>query len=512
LILAEQKEKAKSQSVMSLDLSTAMRRLSNLLARAMAKLASGRTVTLDISRTGIRIMETRGRTVRSWADLPFEPEETEQLNGGGEAALGAKIKQLMDSSGIKAKNVIASIGGEYTVSRLIPMANLPPAPTLEESVNEIAQELMPVSTEALYLYWQLIGRTDGNQDVFILGVPRGLMDDKIRALKGVGIQPRAVELKSMALARAINRAQALILNVEPSSLDIIMAVKGVPEIMFSQAWHQGGMNSEDMAEYLATNLEITVDFYNSHHVDAPFDMTNPLYITGQLSIEPELMEKLRVRLGFDVEELSPPLELPDFLPVSQYAVNIGLALRQEISFSDNDGEGGFFPLDVNLLPQAYRPWRPTTKQLFYAGILASAITLIFPLTEIAGEEMSKTASLELRNETLENQLQLKMMEIQRREPLQKAIGEYQSIVGRSGSYSDDIGVIIAEADKLGVEVGAITHGGGEISISCSAGDYLSFRAYLAALAESGRFTTPIPPPEGYPYTRSGHIKLTTSGQ
>ena len=182
-------------------------------------------------------------------------------------------------------------------------------------------------------------------------------------------------------------------------------------------------------------------------------------------------------------------------------------MRKVMSSTNGNNGGGFYPLDLNLLPPSYLPWRPKARQVFYSGILLSAIAVVFPMTEIVGEEMTKTASLELRNETLETQLQLKMMEIQRRDPLQKAISEYQTIIAREVSFSDDIGVIIAEAEKLGIEVSTISHGGTEISFNCVAEDYLSFRTYLVALAESGRFTTPIPPPEGYPYTESGTIIL-----
>jgi hypothetical protein len=507
--LAEQKEKAKSQSVMALDLGTVSRKLRKSLERALGRLTSNKVVTLDISQTGARIMETRGGVVRNWADVSFTPEETEQIAGGGENILGTKVRQLLDSSGIKAKNVTVSISGMYTVSRLIPVANLPPEQTLDESVNEIAQDIMPVPTESLYLFWQAMGSTEGERQVFILGVPRDVMDGNIRALKSAGISPRVVEFKTMALARAVNKGQALILNIESTSFDIIMVVKGVPVIMFSQPWRRDNMSSADAVEHLATNLEITIDFYNSHHLDEPFDMTNPYYVTGQVSVEPELMEQLRTRLGFDFEELKPPLEYPALFPASHYAVNIGLSIRREMSLRDGGGEGGFFPLDLNLLPPAYLPWRPTSKQLFYTGILISAVTLVFPLVEITDEETRKTVALELKNDTLEGQLQLKMMEIQRREPLQKAINEYQTIIAREGSFSEDIELIINEAERLDVEVGSIAHRKASITITCAAEDYVTFREYLTALEMSGRFTTPIPPPEGYPYTTSGTIQLKT---
>lgn len=510
--MAGQKEEAKSQGVMALDLGTAVRKLLKALERTLARLVSGAVVTLDISQTGIRIMETRGGVVRKWADALFEPEEAEHTAPGGEPALGAMVRQLMVSSGIKAKSVIASISGMYTVSRIIPMTSLPPAPTLEEAVNEVAREIMPVPTEHLYFFWQTVSSNEGERQVFAVGVPRDVMDEKVRALKIAGISPQVVELKAMALARAVSKEQALILNIEPTNFDIIMVVKGVPEIMHSLAWQQNSMSIEDAAEYLATKLEMTVDFYNSHHLDSSFDTTNPLYITGHMSAEAELIEKMQAKLGFNIEQLTPQLECPVFLPVSQYAANIGLAMRKEMPRISSDGGVGFLPLDMNLLPQAYRPWRPTATQLYAAVVLIAAIALIFPLFQVTTESMGQTAVLQSQSDILNNQLMLKKMEIERREPLQRAIGEYNSVVTREGSFHEDITVIMKEAEKLDVEVSHIVHKGSEMDVSCDAKDYLSFRAYLTALEESGRFATPIPPPEGYPYTTGGTITIRTQIQ
>ncbi len=507
--MAEQRKEAKSQSVLALDLGTAIRKLSKALQRVLARLVSGNVVTIDISQTGVRIMETRGGVVRSWADASFKPEEVETAAPIGGHALGTMVRQLMNSSGIKAKSVVVSISGMYTVSRLVQVSSLPPALTLDESVNDIASTIMPVPADDLYFFWQTVSPSEGEQQVFITGVPRYIMDDQIKALKTVGINPQIVELKSMALARVVNKEQALIFNIEPTNYDIIIVVKGVPEVVHSLAWQRENMSLEDAAEHLATNLEMTVDFYNSNHLDMPFDTTNPLYITGEMSVEPEMMEKLQDRLGFNIEQLTPPLECPAFLPISQYAVNIGLAMRKEIPMLDSNGGTGIFPLDMNLLPQAYLPWRPTANHIYAAVILIAAITLTFPLMEATAEVMGKTIALEQRSAVLDNQLALMKVEIERREPLQKAVSEYNTIVTREGSFSEDIRVIMKEAEKLDVAVSAISHGGNEITISCAAEDFQPFRDYLLALEESGRFATPIAPPEGYPYTTSGIIKLKT---
>ena len=507
--MAEERPGAESKSVLKLDLNTAISQFLKALSRVWARLLSGGVVTLDISRTHIRLMEARGGVVRRWADISYDPREIEPETVEGERALGAMVKQLMASSGIKASKVVASIDGLYTVSRIVPVANLPSTPTLEESVNDMAREVIPVSMESIYFSWQSISTGEDEPQVFAVGVPRGAIDSKIRALKHAGITPNVLELKTIALSRAVNRERAIILNIEPDSLDIVIVMQGVPEIMHSLAWQYDDLSGEDAVEYLATNLEMTVDFYNAHHVKLPFDVDNPLFITGQLSAEPDLVERLQERLAYKIEQLLPPLTCPPFLPVAQYAANIGLAQRAESALLGSSGqETGMMSFDMNLLPDAYKPWHPTAQQVYSAVVLVLAVALTFPLIQVTTEEMKKTRNLEEKNNILNNQLALKMLEIQNREPLQKAISAYDSIVKREGSFSEDIEFILAEAGRIGVDIGSLTHNGKNINIACQAEDYLGFRLYMTALADSGRFATPIPPPEGYPYTSGGSIKLT----
>jgi len=73
----------------------------------------------------------------------------------------------------------------------------------------------------------------------------------------------------------------------------------------------------------------------------------------------------------------------------------------------------------------------------------------------------------------------------------------------------DIETIMGRAERLGIKVQSIAHASDSINISCEAdeGDYITFRDYKTVLGESGRFTTPVVPLEGYSYTWSGTIKV-----
>lgn len=505
MTLAE-KDVTPAKGVLTLDIGNAIRKLLKAIRRKVGKRIAKRVVTLDIDSTAIRLLETTGGTVRKWSSVSLEPDNVERGIVSDPPALGAMVKQLMASSGIKARKVMASLSGLYSINRILPMSSLPAGLTTQEAVLEAASETMPLSMDKLYLSWQTIAAGEGEEAVLAVGVPRDVVDGAVRALRMVGINPRILELKAMALTRAVNKEQALILNIEPTSFDIIIVANEIPEIMRTIAWQPDELTREDKVEHLSVTLELTVDFYNSHHPATPLDPTTPFFITGQMSADLTLMEGLQARLRYSIEPLAPPLEYPAHLPVSQYAVNIGLALRGTVP-SKNREQGEHLSLDLNFLPEIYRPWRPSAAQLYCFGLIIVAIGLIFPLFQVTTEAMDKTADLQTKFDILNNQLQLKKVEIKKREPIQKTINEYHTIINQGGNFTEDLAVINGEAERLGVEVESVTHEGTSISIFCQADDYIAFREYITALEESGRFSTPIPPPEGYPYTTGGTLTL-----
>ena len=61
-----------------------------------------RVVTLAIDTTAIRIMEAAGGEVMKWASLSLDPSISEEGVFLDPQALSAAVKQLLDSSGIRA--------------------------------------------------------------------------------------------------------------------------------------------------------------------------------------------------------------------------------------------------------------------------------------------------------------------------------------------------------------------------------------------------------------------------
>ncbi|GAH95241.1 unnamed protein product, partial [marine sediment metagenome] len=71
----------------------------------------------------------------------------------------------------------------------------------------------------------------------------------------------------------------------------------------------------------------------------------------------------------------------------------------------------------------------------------------------------------------------------------------------------DIESIMGRVEGFGIHVEAVAHEGEIMTITCQADDYTTFRDYLIALEESGRFSMVTPPSESFSYITGGTIEL-----
>ncbi len=479
-------------------------------------------VTLEISSTDIRIIEVNGGKINRWASLALEPGIFEDDNVADTQALGNAVKQLMSSSGIRDKNLIVSVNSLFSLVRIVTVGTPLETTVTEEAVLEATEEVMPLTSEAMYYSWQTIAAGEGGQQVMIVGVPKDVIDDEMLALRSAGINPRVLDLKTLALARAVGKDRALILNIDSTSFDVVVVVDGIPELVRSTAWISTELSQDERVDHLISNLEITVDFFNSHHPDTPLLTDTSLFITGQLSGDFTLVEKITHTLGYPVEQIDPPLEYPPHLPVSQFAVNIGLALKTDntpkrnINFSlkkkepvpDTAATGHLIP-DINLLPSLYKPWRPTTRQIYYFLAFLATTALLLPLYNLTSGSLTETAALETKYASVNTLIELRKGQIAQREPLQRAVDDYDKLVAIGGGLVEDLNTITALAENLSIVVGSIVHSGAVISFSGEAEDFKTFREFIGALEASGRFLNPVIPPERYPNVTGGGITLNT---
>ncbi len=476
------------------------------IVEAAAELTMKKIVTVDFCGTDIRILQTRGRRVKKWASISLGSSRIESELLDSPRTLSQSIKEIMTSSGIKGGKVIASISSLYSVDRIIPVTESQGRLPNQEEILDLVKDEISVATDELYFSWQDIEEGGGTTLVHIMGVPKDVVDTVVKASRAAGVNPYMLDLNTMALSRVVNREKALILSINPTILNIIVSVDGLPVVTRTIPWQQDELDSKEQVEYLSKTVRLVVSYYNEKNPENILDSSTPFFVTGQLSTDLTFTQELQAGLEFPLESLAPQFDYPAHFPVSEYAANLGLALRDS-SFSNKTRPSGRSFSEVNLLPRAFKPWRPSARQILYSLGVLVAIGLTYFMYQMTADIMDRTADLDVRYNVLDNQLRARQLAIKGQLPMNQAIRDYNTILAMDGYFTGDLGAVYDEAARLDVQVDSVTHNGKNMIVTCRADTYVLFREYLVALGNVGRFSTPIAPPEGYPFTTYGSIAL-----
>ncbi|MFC2003079.1 hypothetical protein ACFLV4_03950 [Chloroflexota bacterium] len=270
------------------------------------------------------------------------------------------------------------------------------ADLLDEAIQRGARKEMPLPLEELYLSWQAIDGGGNDLDFFVLGVPRKPIDAVLQTLIEAGIKSYLMDVKPLVLARAANRANAIIVNLEPDCFDIVLVADGIPTIMHAITPRSKGVSMEDNIRRLTDEISKTVKFYNSKHPESPLSPTLPLLLTGEVAADTTTSDLIQANTEYAVEFLIPLLKLPPDLPVTLYATNLGLAMKKVLPKTFSAGDAIHFrDINLNILSSAYRRIDPVLVRRILLTIgVAIGICLLLPVYQLRSQTYTETTRLQ----------------------------------------------------------------------------------------------------------------------
>lgn len=283
--------------------------------------------TLNIEDHEIRLLVVDKGRVLKWTTAPLA---SGLMDGGlvrDPAALGSALRQLLASQGLSNRGIVTGVTGLRAISRVLAMPPVKPS-MLESVVLREARREMPVSLDEIHLSWQHMSAVGNQQRVYMLGVPTEMIDGQVDALRQAGIRPKAMDLKPLALVRAVNRKNAIIVSLEESTLDIIIVVEDVPVIVRTVGLGKESPTLEQKQDRMTEELSRTIKFYDDSHREARLHPGVWIYASGGLAEGPRFRARLRASLDHVVVAPQPALQYPDELPLGRFLVNMGLALKR----------------------------------------------------------------------------------------------------------------------------------------------------------------------------------------
>ena len=454
-------------------------------------------VTLYIDDTSIRLLATRGKRIKKWADSSLEPDLVKNAVVLKEAEVAAKIKQLFRVLNVKAKKIIVGVSGLHCLTQPIILPRLPKE-MLDEAVRREAKRVLPVPLEQLYISWQTIPAPAGKTQVFLVAIPCKTADAMLKMLHKAGLKPYLMDLKPLALARAVRETTAIIVDVQPTEFDIVIMADGVCQPVRTLPFPSGAISWPEKSPLIRNDLNRTIEFYNSNNPESPLSSTVPVFASGELANETEICQSLSDELGRPVLPLPSPLEYPTAgLDPSHYMVNMGLTLKELPSEKDAR------PLVANLnaLPTPYRPKPISLTNILAPPGAAIAIGLIFFLliliqntsTDIASTQGELNATEQLLQQKLSQKQQLtnKITELQNKIAEAEESGtNFTAALGSIEKGSNEANSIEVAVNRLPstINLTSVSYAESTLTINGSSPSEEEVLSYLRGLDASGKFS------------------------
>ncbi|MBI4302814.1 MAG: pilus assembly protein PilM [Chloroflexi bacterium] len=455
-------------------------------------------VTLYIDDISLRLLVTDGKEITKWAYLPLQSGLVE---GGAviqQEEVANRIKWFLKDQKIRAKKVIVGISGLHCFTRPMILPQLPKT-LLDEAVTREAKRLLPLPPDQLYLTWHLIPAPKDKMQVFLAAVRRRSADSLFKALHMAGLNPYVLDLKPLALARLVKERTAIIVDVQQTEFDIVIMADGIPQPIRTVSFPREASSWEKKFPLIKTDLERTIEFYNSNNQGKPLPTDTPLYAVGELAGKPE-MAVLSSALGFPVQSLIPPLDARQ--PGLDWSVvNIGLALKD----SSLKKKNGPSVANANILPFPYRPTPISWRRLIAIPGAAALLGLLIPWVMLVQSISAEVASL--RNEVETNNALLTQKQTKLDE-LRKSVAQLDKLVADAKLSGSSFSVALESLDrKRGViardllttmntlpssmSLTAITHTGSILTLSGVAPSDIEILAYARRLNLNNDFLDPF---------------------
>ncbi|MCH8235068.1 MAG: hypothetical protein IIC29_02970 [Chloroflexi bacterium] len=476
------------------------------LARSLARAAAaplGDITSVAVNDSSLRVMVTRGNRVLHWSAADIPPgivDDGSVVDAGRFArALRAVVTSLHEGSRMERHRAGVIVSGRNTIQgRFVLLDNGEEG--METAVRALAAERMSITTSEVQFDWDAqplepiedaddqppARPVDDEEDdagepfeVYALGIFRNVLESILRPVKRSGMTTVAVSPKALALAAAVAQESAMIVDIEPGTVSVVMVRDGLPEVVRDMR-PADDLSDDQWSRALMAHIERTVEFHDMLNPQATVGPETPVFVTGREADANRVTTVLQQR-RYNLAPLPAALNAPDGFPIGEMAANAGMAVLRGRKFWQKTLIPAVERPRLRFVPPAYEPRTLPIKPIAAgaaAAVLAVGIAAGYgQVSDIRGrsdDALATLSVLERRLDVHSNQFRQQVRDQAQvaavRRDAEAVLSASEAIRDRDGGFSRTLDTIAGSVPP-GVSLEQVDDDGLLVTVRATASTY-----------------------------------------
>jgi hypothetical protein len=285
-------------------------------------------LSLTIEYGFIKLLKSRGREVLDYRSVIINPQFFREGLVSSTTRVAGILKNTLQEMGESRGPVISAMPGFQSTLHILQM---PRARGLDpkEFIPREASRSMGVSPATSHLLWHRLPDREDRMRWLVASASRRSVTSLLETARLAGLRVQTMDLRPFALARSVNRPEAVVAWLAPDGCDLVVVRDCHPVAYQSLYWGLESVEREVLVERVTEMAERTIASYERETPGGWLTEDAPLYVCGSSAgSELDPGQAVAENLRRPLEGLSPPLACPDDFPVDEQVINLGLALRE----------------------------------------------------------------------------------------------------------------------------------------------------------------------------------------
>jgi hypothetical protein len=294
------------------------------------RMFDGRSMAFVIEGMALRMLAFSGKKIESWYSVPLNGKSVSEGVVASPDIVGGMMAEAIAEHGLPRRGVVCALPSLGSATQTLTLPDVKKG-GLADMVKREIRRTMPSSQDVDFVHWEELPAQGilRQKRIYTLAVPRNTVLGMAGACSTAGVTLKGMELKPFALLRAVRCEEGIIVHCEVDSIEVVVVSGGFPALFRAIPVKDPSPTPEMANQNLLRELPFTIDYYNRSNYESQLSPEAPVYMCGELALDPQLAMGITAAIGREAVGVEPMIECPPNFPVAQFLTCVGLMLREK---------------------------------------------------------------------------------------------------------------------------------------------------------------------------------------